>query len=550
MLRLLNCSAATAGAVYDVAIVGSGISGCVAARRILAQRPGARVAMIEEGSLPATGIVAESPFFSSYLAKMPWTRHMCAPYGAQHGRVVGGACAVAEGPWVVRGLGEEYEAIASAYGSDSIRKFDAYYGDTMAEAIPSNRSTAASASAAAKGRVTVSYPSLRQLNSDMNAKFQQSCFASSLRAITEEGGDSDGFGPVRSLVSKGRRFRPTDMLQDLSVDLYTNTFAKSLAFDKAGRDGKVTGLSVCPANAKTGPAQVIAAANVLLCAGGVGTPSLLLRSGVGPAELLGGRLACRKDVPALGQSVIEAPRMHINFGTRVRGVTNTVCGGRVGALLSEWRQYRADREGPFASFAEWQAFVCSSDAVHRPDARLTFITALDGGLPVAGQNEGFTVAVDLTGTTARGKIVPVAVNSVATVPNEDRAIEYQYSYASDATLKAMDDAVLWATTLCDSSSSVTYFVNGAHPFAEFETRALHPELEAPETSRELFRATAVGSGDVYGACPMGEVCDPNTLKIHGMLNVSIGDVSVIPTPMLANKFALGQVTACMAVDGL
>lgn len=208
------------------------------------------------------------------------------------------------------------------------------------------------------------------------------------------------------------------------------------------------------------------------------------------------------------------------------------------------RDYKTDHSGPLSSFAEWQAFVRSNDDLQLPNCRLTLSTAFANGMPTLNQ-EGFTINMVLTGTEERGKIVPLNTSSARD------EIQYQYSYCgTEANLKALDEIVLWATMLCDSSSNIKFAIGNEHPFSQMQASAAPPDLATPETTREFIRAMVTGSGDVYGACPMGSVTDANTLQVVGLRNLSIGDVSVVPQPMMANKFALGVVTACMVAEAL
>jgi choline dehydrogenase len=74
------------------------------------------------------------------------------------------------------------------------------------------------------------------------------------------------------------------------------------------RDGKATGVLLAE------PAETVAAGLVILSAGAYGSPAILLRSGIGPAEELSAlRIAVADDLPGVGRNLQDHPLIVLTF---------------------------------------------------------------------------------------------------------------------------------------------------------------------------------------------------------------------------------------------
>src|SRR5262249_29180014 len=77
-----------------------------------------------------------------------------------------------------------------------------------------------------------------------------------------------------------------------------------------GADGRATGVGVRPG----GRERLVEASTVVLACGAYGTPAVLLRSGVGPAEELRALgISVAADVPAVGRGLLDHPCVHVRF---------------------------------------------------------------------------------------------------------------------------------------------------------------------------------------------------------------------------------------------
>jgi len=121
--------------------------------------------------------------------------------------------------------------------------------------------------------------------------------------------------------------------------------------------------------------QLHAGREVLLSAGALHSPQLLMLSGIGPApQLQAHGIAVAHDLPGVGCNlhdhpdviqIVEAPHLTALFGLSHRNAA-----ALVGSIF-EWRRRRTGRLT--TNFAEAGAFIRSSPQVARPDLQLHFV---------------------------------------------------------------------------------------------------------------------------------------------------------------------------------
>lgn len=153
--------------------------------------------------------------------------------------------------------------------------------------------------------------------------------------------------------------------------------------------------------------QLRGAREVLLCAGALQSPQLLMLSGIGPhAQLLENGIATLHDLPGVGQNlhdhvdvvlVLDAPQAKELFGLSLSGM------GRVIKGIFEWRKHRS---GLLTSnFAEAGGFIKSQASETIPDLQLHFVV---GKLVNHGRSttlgHGYSCHVCLLRPRSRGSV--------------------------------------------------------------------------------------------------------------------------------------------------
>jgi choline dehydrogenase len=307
--------------VHDVLIVGGGSAGCVLAAR-LSEDPGRRVLLVEAGSDHPDFAQAPAPVrvavggvaVTEGFGRLDWgyTGRGSALGGViaiPRGRVMGGSGAV-NGCIFLRGLPEDFERWARLVGP----------GWGWEHMLPAYRAIEADpvGDEAAHGREgpfpVFRYPRVEW--SVTQAAFEAACLdlgygatpdhnaadAMGVSALPLNQEDGLRWGPARALLDAAVRARP-------NLTLRADTRALGLAI----RDGRVHGVHARDAAGTS----LLQAGETILAAGAVGSPHLLLLSGIGPAADLR-RLGIKvvADVPGVGSGVRDHPKAWIEWRLR------------------------------------------------------------------------------------------------------------------------------------------------------------------------------------------------------------------------------------------
>jgi choline dehydrogenase len=255
---------------------------------------------------------------------------------------------------------------------------------------------------------------------------------------------------------------------------------------------------------------------VLLAAGAVATPTLLWRSGIGPAdELRGLGLDVIADAPAVGADLQD----HIASGM----VVGTDGGSLYGAdrdprVLARWL---TSRRGPATSnLGEAVAFLRTDEAEPAPDVELLAIPAplLDHGRTRFPQH-GLTVAAIVLTPDSRGRVWLRSVDPTAPPVIEPGT----FSDPGGRDLARMVSGLRTVQALLTSTRALGHRV----------TARLSPD--GPLADMAAFRAHARATGQTLyhpvGTCRMGTdeaaVVDP-LLRVRGVTGLRVADASVMP----------------------
>jgi choline dehydrogenase len=268
---------------FDYIVVGGGSAGCVVAAR-LAEDPGARVLLLEAGGSERTHATTVPNAWPENLgsaaewgdATVPQAE--AGPIVYPRGRTLGGSGAI-NGMAHTRGSRAVYDNWAAAGAK----------GWAFADLLPYFRRTES-----APGRD----PELRGRDGPIRvgpvpetsrhpvaAAFAAALTASGWPATDDlSGPNQEGVCWVDLAIADGERVSPADgyvrpMLGNPNLVVRADCLVTKLRFTR----GRCTGVSYVRNGA---PALVSCSREVILCAGAIGTPQLLMLSGIGPANRL------------------------------------------------------------------------------------------------------------------------------------------------------------------------------------------------------------------------------------------------------------------------
>jgi choline dehydrogenase-like flavoprotein len=361
-------------APFDYVIVGAGTAGCVLAAR-LSEDPHTRVCLIEAGgparhpfihvpALVGAAIMHRGLTWGLHTEPQPALDNRRVPL--PRGKVVGGSGSI-NGMAYHRGCPKDYDDWAAAGNAGwSWREVLPYF--RLSENNADRREAGLHGT---DGPIHVTFiPKPNRLNQ---------AFLDAFAAIGEykpcddfTGPDPEGYGLRQGTIHRGRRDSSAHAmllpaLTRPNLTLLTRTAATGIRIEGA----RATGVEIHAVGGAAG--FVRASREVLLCAGAVHSPQLLMLSGLGPArhlESVGIRV--KADLPGVGANYHDHPAVPIAW--EMRDTTSYGLSWRT-LPRSLWNlaQYAATRGGPLASNVfESTAFIRSVAEADRPDMQIAF----------------------------------------------------------------------------------------------------------------------------------------------------------------------------------
>ena len=514
----------TTAETYDYIIVGAGSAGCVVANRLSAD-PDCSVLLVEAGGRDRNPLfrlpMLMGRLFHSGLCN--WRYHT-EPVPTLEGRslywprgkVLGGSSTI-NGMVYVRGNRHDYDRWAQM----------GLPGWSYDEVLPAFRRSEAHVERDdvyhhRAGELTVCRARGR------NPLFDRFVEAGGQAGhpVNDDfnGAEQEGCGRYDFTIRRGKRWstsraflRPVRHRRNLTV--LTDTLTRRVLVE----NGRASGVEV----ARNGQAlRVGAAREVILSAGTVNSPQLLLLSGIGPpGELERHGIEVVHDLPGVGRNLQDHVDCVLSWECR--------------EPITLYRDLRADRlaasivrgmvfgEGIATTFPyEAGAFLKTRPELVSPDIQLHFMPALEKTANLHFPNPFKREPVEANhGLTVRvGPIVPESRGTV-TLRSADPAAppRIQPNYLeSAADLRTMIAGVRMVRDLM-----------GQPAFHRYRGRELAPGAEA-RTDRDLeawLRASAMTTFHPVGTCKMG--VDPMAvvdarLRVRGLEGLRVADASIMP----------------------
>jgi choline dehydrogenase len=522
---------------FDYIVVGAGTAGCVLAAR-LSEDADRTVCLVEAGgrdSSPfigvpgAVGIVLSNKEINWGFQSVPQPHLDGRRIPVPRGRVLGGSFAI-NGMVYSRGHPSDYDgwAAAGAHGWSYREVLPYFRKSEHSESYPDSPFHGHDGPMNVR---TVSRPN------PLNLAFMESLRALGYKACEDfSGADTEGYGLRHLTIRNGRRETTARAFLRPALRRRNLTVMTSAQVTRVLLEGKrAVGVELfLPQGGRT----VRARTAVILCAGAIQSPQILMLSGIGDGEhLMPLGIEMKHHLPGVGRNlhdhlaspvhmVTEHPDSYgISWRAMPRNVLHTL-------------EYLLMRSGPLASNVfESVAFLKSTDGLTRPDIQLVFQPAkkLKPGFPFP-LGHGYAVSPVALYPRSRGRLTLTSADPLA-------------APAIDANLLAVPEDIeplIRAIRLIRRAFAAT-------PFAKYRATesAPGPAVQSDEQLAAYIRATSYTVHHPAGTCRMGSdpdaVLDPE-LRVRGIDGLRVADASVMPMLIGGNTNAPVIMIAEKAAD--
>ncbi len=339
-----------------------------------------------------------------------------------------------------------------------------------------------------------------------------------------------GLGIHQVNIKHGKRHSPAHAFLLPARARANLTIKTGLRVDKLQLDGnRVTGVWV----QLHGRSQLIQASReVVLSAGSIHSPLLLLRSGIGDADYLHGiGIDCKHHLPGVGLNLQDHPVAPLVYRTQKGASLDTADN------LWNLGKWLLTGKGPFASnLAEGGGFLRTRSDLPAPDIQLHFAPAffVDHGFSKPKGN-GMSLAPILLQPKSRGKITlhpndwhkPLIDPQVFSHPEDIKVLCQGFKMAQNI----MQQEVL-------------------SPWRQASFLPLHP-LNTDAAIEQYLRENVELLYHPVGTCKMGqqeEAVVDHELRVQGLKGIRIADASIMPSITRGNTQAPTIMIAEKAAD--
>lgn len=521
---------------FDYIIVGGGSSGCVLAGR-LSENPQVSVCLLEAGGtgdgwkveVPCAAVISIPTKINNWAFETVPQKGLNGRKGYQpRGKCLGGSSAI-NAMVYIRGHRQDYDDW-SALGNTGWS-----YDEVLPYFIKSENNQ----------RIKNQYHgsdgplSVIDLHSDnpLQQKYLAVAKQQGYRILDDfNGEEQEGLGIYQVTHINGER------CSSARAYLFPHLKRKNLTVETSAQTQRIlieNGVAVGVEYKQNGQLkQIRARREVLLSAGAMQSPQILMLSGIGDQhELMEHGIEVKKHLPGVGKNFHDHP--DFIFGYKVREIQGTFGLSIPGSidLIKQIGRYRKERRGLITTnFAECGGFIKSSAEQKVPNLQLHFVIALvDNHARTLHTGHGISCHVCLLNPKSRGTI------KISGPSIDDPILIDPNFYGEESDLEEMVKGFKLTQTLMQSEAFKSMIKE------DLFTANVHTDEEIRQVLRDR-------SDTVYhpvGSCKMGvdemAVVDPR-LRVYGIQNLRVVDASIMPKVVNGNTNAPAIMIAEKAVD--
>lgn len=279
---------------------------------------------------------------------------------------------------------------------------------------------------------------------------------------------------------------------------------------------------------------------VVLSAGAIATPKLLMLSGIGPADQITRQgIEVQADLPGVGQNLQD--HIEISLVYQLNGPHSYDKYKKPFWKAAAGLNYALFRGGPASSnLIEGGAFWWGDKAEASPDIQYFLVVGagIEEGVDAVPGGNGCTVNLGQIRPRSRGEVTLASAD-----PSANPRVAPRY-FSDPYDLEAITDGAMGALDIMGRPAIAKYIEARHAPASSLRTR---------EEIRAFCRKDAHAALHPSGTCRMGQdemaVVDPQ-LRVKGIDRLRVADASVMPTLISGNPNAVCIMIGERAADFL